>query len=210
MRAHSARHPAHQRYAAVFLPMLGRPWPLQPAGAPSTPRRRWAVRSVQWAPRRGADRAGQPVDTAALAALGQGGMAARPGGGRHERGIVCALAAYKALHQLGLQPAGIVGFNAVLEEENTGNGTLATLHALQNGLAKAMLTDLDAVIIPEPFAETVMSAQVGVCWLKVELTGRPAHVAYMGQGINPIEAGIAVMDDLRQMEADWNAPEHRH
>jgi acetylornithine deacetylase len=132
------------------------------------------------------------------------------GAGDMKGGIVCALAAYKALHRLRLQPAGIVGFNAVLEEENTGNGTLATLHALQNGLAKARLTDFDAVIIPEPFAETIMSAQVGVCWLTVELTGRPAHVAYMGQGINPIEAGIAVMSDLKQMEAEWNAPENRH
>ncbi|MET0961970.1 MAG: ArgE/DapE family deacylase [Noviherbaspirillum sp.] len=132
------------------------------------------------------------------------------GAGDMKGGIVCALAAYKALQQLGLQPAGIVGFNAVLEEENTGNGTLATLHALQNALAKAKLTDFNAVIIPEPFGETMMSAQVGVCWLSVEITGRPAHVAYMGQGINPIEAGIAIMADLKQMEADWNAPENRH
>lgn len=132
------------------------------------------------------------------------------GAGDMKGGIVCALAAYKALHQLGMQPAGIVGFNAVLEEENTGNGTLATLHALQNALSKAKLTDFDAVIIPEPFGETMMSAQVGVCWLSVQITGRPAHVAYMGQGINPIEAGIAIMADLKQMEVDWNAPENRH
>lgn len=132
------------------------------------------------------------------------------GAGDMKGGIVCALLAFKALRELGLQPAGIVGFNAVLDEENTGNGTLATLHALQHTLAKARLTDFDAVIIPEPFGETLMRAQVGVCWLFVEITGRPAHVAYMHQGINPIEAGIAIVADLKLLEAEWNAPAVRH
>lgn len=132
------------------------------------------------------------------------------GAGDMKGGIVCALMAFKALRVLGLQPAGVVGFNAVLDEENTGNGTLATVHALQNALAKARLSDFDAVIIPEPFAETLMAAQVGVSWLFVTLTGRPAHVAYMGQGLNPIEAAYELMADLKQLEAEWNAPENRH
>lgn len=132
------------------------------------------------------------------------------GAGDMKGGIVCALMAFEALRELGLQPAGIVGFNAVLDEENTGNGTLATVHALQNAMGKAKLTDFDAVVIPEPFGETLMSAQVGVCWLFIEITGKPAHVAYMSQGINPIEAGIAIMADLKALEAEWNAPEVRH
>jgi len=132
------------------------------------------------------------------------------GSGDMKGGFVCALMALVALREMGWQPAGIVGFNAVLDEENTGNGTLATVHALQNAMAKARLTDFGAVIIPEPFGETLMSAQVGVCWLFIELTGRPAHVAYMSKGINPIEAGIAIMADLKGLEADWNAPEVRH
>lgn len=132
------------------------------------------------------------------------------GSGDMKGGIVCALAAYKALQSLGVQPAATVGFNAVLNEEDGGNGSLATIHALQNALAKAKLTDFDATIIPEPFAETLLSAQVGVLWMFIELTGRPAHVAYMTTGINPIEAGMAVMADLKKIEAQWNAPENRH
>lgn len=138
------------------------------------------------------------------------------GAGDMKGGIVCALTAFLALRELGLQPAGIVGFNAVLDEENTGNGTLATLfalahpNALGHTLARARLADFDAVVIPEPFGETLITAQVGVCWLFVEITGRPAHVAYMGSGINPIEAGIAIMADLKALEAEWNAPEVRH
>jgi acetylornithine deacetylase len=132
------------------------------------------------------------------------------GSGDMKAGLVCVLIALQALREMGLQPAGIVGFNAVLDEENTGNGTLSTLHALTHAMNKARLTDFDAVIIPEPFAETMMAAQVGVCWLTVTLTGKPAHVAYMGAGVNPIEAAVAVMADLKRLEADWNAPEVRH
>lgn len=132
------------------------------------------------------------------------------GSGDMKAGLVCALTAYKALRELGVQPAGIVGFNAVLDEENTGNGTLASVHALQNALARARLSDFDAVVIPEPFGEALLSAQVGVCWLTVRLTGTPAHVAYMGSGVNPIEAGIAIMADLKQLEAEWNSPAFKH
>ena len=132
------------------------------------------------------------------------------GAGDMKGGIVCALMALRVLRHLGLQPAGVVGINAVLDEENTGNGTLATVHALRNSLAKARLSDFDAVIIPEPFAETMMAAQVGVSWLFVTITGRPAHVAYKGQGLNPIEAGMALVDDLKLLEAEWNQPKNRH
>ena len=132
------------------------------------------------------------------------------GSGDMKGGLVCVLAALLALRRIGWQPAGLVGFNAVLDEENTGNGTLATVHALTHSMDGIKLDDFDAVIIPEPFGETLMTAQVGVCWLFVELTGRPAHVAYMHQGVNPIEAAIAIMADLKELEAAWNAPEVRH
>lgn len=132
------------------------------------------------------------------------------GAGDMKAGLVCALAALKALRDLGWQPAGTVGINAVLEEEDTGNGTLATVHALKQALAKARLTDFDAVIIPEPMGEAMLSAQVGVSWLFVTLTGRPAHAAYMQQGLNPIEAAQAIFEDLKQVEAEWNLPERRH
>ena len=97
----------------------------------------------------------------------------------------------------------------MLNEEDTGAGTLATLNALSRATARARLEDFDAVIIPEPFGEAMLRAQVGVLMF-VDLTGKPAHVAYMGSGVNPIEAGIAVMADLKELEAQWNAPEHRH
>jgi len=132
------------------------------------------------------------------------------GAGDMKAGIVCAMAAVKALHSLGVQPAALVGFNTVLNEEDSGNGALASVHALQNGLCSVTMDDFDAVIIPEPFDESLLAAQVGVMWLFIDISGRPAHAAYMGTGVNPIEAGIAIMADLKELEKEWNAPENRH
>jgi acetylornithine deacetylase len=123
------------------------------------------------------------------------------GAGDMKAGIICALIAFKALRSLGVQPAGRVGFNAVLEEENTGNGTLACV---------MQLPQYDAVIIPEPFNESLMCAQVGVMWVSIVLTGRPAHAAYMSSGVNPIEAAIAIHAALKQLEVEWNLPQQRH
>ncbi|GMG89911.1 ArgE/DapE family deacylase [Cupriavidus metallidurans] len=131
------------------------------------------------------------------------------GAGDMKAGIVCALAAFKALKELGVQPAGNVGFNGVLEEESTGNGALATVASLRSAVGAGKLASFDTVLIPEPLGEALMSAQMGVFWMYVELTGRPAHAAYMTTGINPVEAGIAVMEDLRCLETEWNLPENR-
>lgn len=123
------------------------------------------------------------------------------GAGDMKAGIICALIAFKSLRSLGVQPAAKVGFNVVLEEENTGNGTLTSvMHSL----------DYEAVIIPEPFNEALCSAQLGVLWVSIELTGRPAHAAYMSSGVNAIEAAIAIHAELKKLEAEWNRPENRH
>ena len=132
------------------------------------------------------------------------------GAGDMKAGIVCALAAFKALRALGVAPAGRVGFNAVLEEESTGNGSLASVSALRQAIDAARMAAFDVVLIPEPLGEQMTSAQVGVMWLNVELTGRPAHAAYMSTGVSAIEAGVAVMADLKRLEAEWNAPQSRH
>lgn len=132
------------------------------------------------------------------------------GAGDMKAGLICALAAFKALRALGVQPAGAVGFNGVLEEENTGNGTLATVSALQSAIAAAKLSAFDAVIIPEPTHERMMRSQLGVFWMFVDVVGRPAHAAYMTTGINPVETGLRIVDELKDLEREWNLPENRH
>lgn len=132
------------------------------------------------------------------------------GAGDMKGGLACALTALRTLRAMGLQPASLVGINAVVDEEDTGNGTLASLGVLQQARLKARYGEFDTVLIPEPFGETVMAAQIGVCWLTVKLTGRPTHVAYMNQGLNPIEAGIHIMQVLKKVQDELNQPENRH
>jgi acetylornithine deacetylase len=139
--------------------------------------------------------------SAPLKARIEGDLVFGRGAGDMKAGIVCAMTALKALQRLGLQPAAKLAINTVLEEENTGNGTLACL---------SQVRDFDTVIIPEPFDETLMAAQVGVLWCQFELTGKPAHAAYATSGVNPIEASIAIYQEFKKLEAAWNAPQQRH
>jgi acetylornithine deacetylase len=132
------------------------------------------------------------------------------GAGDMKAGLICAMAAFKALQDLGLQPAGAVGFNGVLEEENTGNGTLATVSALKSAIGAAKLSSFDAVLIPEPTQEGMMASQLGVFWMYVDIVGKPAHAAYMTTGVNPVDLGLRIVESVKRLEHEWNLPENRH
>lgn len=123
------------------------------------------------------------------------------GGGDMKAGIAAYVAAWKALRSLGLQPAAPVYMQSVVEEECTGNGALACLHRGYKA---------DAAVIPEPFDHTIMTAQVGVMWLSVEVFGKPAHVLNAAQGISAIEAAFLLWNGLKSLEAEWNEPRNRH
>jgi acetylornithine deacetylase len=123
------------------------------------------------------------------------------GAGDMKAGLASNLFALDALRRLNLAPAADVFYQSVVEEECTGNGALACL---------ARGYKADAALIPEPFAETLVTAQLGVIWFQVHLKGLPTHVAYAGQGANAIEAAIPLISALHEMETRWNGPEHRH
>jgi len=130
-----------------------------------------------------------------------GGWMYGRGAGDMKAGLVSNLYALDALRDLGSAPGGDVFFQSVVEEECTGNGALA---CLQRGY-KA-----DAALIPEPFAEDLVTAQLGVLWFQVHLKGIPVHVAYAGSGSNAIEAAIPLIAALHAMEDRWNLPGRRH
>jgi len=123
------------------------------------------------------------------------------GAGDMKAGLASNLFALDALRHIGLAPAGNVFLQSVVEEECTGNGALA---CLQRGY-KA-----DAALIPEPFSEQLVTAQVGVIWFQVHLKGIPVHVAYAGSGSNAIEAAIPLISALHDMEHRWNDVDRRH
>lgn len=122
------------------------------------------------------------------------------GGGDMKAGLASNLFALDALRACGLAPAADVHVQSVVEEECTGNGALACL---------ARGYKADAALIPEPFAEQLVSAQLGVLWFQVHLKGRPTHVAYAGTGANAIEAAFPLIQALHDMEHRWNEAAHR-
>ena len=123
------------------------------------------------------------------------------GAGDMKAGLVGNLFALDAFTSCGLAPAADVFFQSVVEEECTGNGALA---CLQRGYRA------EAALIPEPFAEQLVTAQVGVIWFQVHLKGLPTHVAYAGDGANAIEAAIPLIEALHGLEAKWNRAEAKH
>jgi acetylornithine deacetylase len=123
------------------------------------------------------------------------------GSGDMKAGIVANYMALQVLKDLGYQPASAVTLQSVIEEECTGNGALACLEAGYRA---------DAAVITEPENLHMMTSQLGVMWLQIEVKGRPAHVLDTSAGINAIEATYAIFDGLRDIEEAWNEPVMRH
>ena len=115
-------------------------------------------------------------------------------------GIVAYTMAMRALQGLGFEPAAPVTLQSVIEEECTGNGALACLVAGHTA---------DAAIIPEP-GNGLLSAQLGVMWVSLDVYGVPVHAAVAHTGIGAIEFAQYLVEKLRELEARWNAPAHRH
>ncbi|MBS0561198.1 MAG: ArgE/DapE family deacylase [Proteobacteria bacterium] len=118
-------------------------------------------------------------------------------------GIACTVTAFRALRLAGVQPAAEVQMAAVIEEECTGNGALAVMQALGKP---------DACLIPEPGPgyPALYTAEVGVVWAWVTVTGRPVHVREMHTGVNAIEAAGLIAAAFKPYEERMNAGERRH
>ncbi len=133
----------------------------------------------------------------------RGGRMYGRGAGDMKAGIVSYLMAFKALRLAGLQPAAEVQMQSVIEEECTGNGALAAMLALPKA---------EAVIIPEPGPglAAMYTAEVGVVWAWVTVSGRPAHVRDMQAGINAIKAATAIAERFEDYQREMNRGERIH
>jgi len=118
------------------------------------------------------------------------------GAGDMKGGFAMATLALDAL--LAVEPEAIAGsltFLSVIEEECTGNGTLAAARA-------GVLAD--AVILPEPTGLGMLLAGVGILWLDVVLDGKSAHAESADRATNPIDLALTVVDALRRSEREMN------
>lgn len=116
-------------------------------------------------------------------------------------GVSAMVYAVRALREAGVELAGDVILQSVIEEECTGNGTLATL---------ARGIEADAAIIPEPFNQRSLVAQVGVMWARIGIAGAGAHVLGADKAVNAILKMRSVIDAIGELEAEANAPAVKH
>ena len=125
------------------------------------------------------------------------------GAGDMKAGVAAIVMAMHAIKRAGLQPAAEVQLASVIEEECTGNGALAVMHALPAP---------DACVIPEPgpLYPALYVAEVGVVWAWVTVIGRPVHVREMHSGVNAIEAATAIAAAFKDYESAMNRAELRH
>ena len=92
----------------------------------------------------------------------EGGRMYGRGAGDMKSGLAAGIFAIDAIRAAGFQPAATVHIQSVVEEECTGNGTLACLQRCYKA---------DGALVPEPFGASIMRAEVGLMWLCLDLEG---------------------------------------
>ncbi len=104
----------------------------------------------------------------------------------------------RLLRDLGIQLQGDLTVHSVIEEECTGNGTLA-----------ASLRDTaDAALVTESVGRNTPTGHLGVIWFRVSITGRSAHAGWASRGVNAIVKSVPIIQALHQLDADLNVNVH--
>jgi acetylornithine deacetylase len=111
-------------------------------------------------------------------------------------GFAMALLAVEGL--LEAAPAAIGGrlsFLSVIEEECSGNGTLAAARA-------GVLAD--AVLLPEPTNLELLLEGIGILWCEVTVEGRSAHAHLPQAGANAIALAVPILAALQELQHVFN------
>jgi acetylornithine deacetylase len=118
------------------------------------------------------------------------------GAGDMKAGFAMALLAVAAL--LEAAPAALAGplsFVSVIEEECTGNGTLAAAEA---GVIA------DAVLLPEPTNLELMLEGIGILWLELTVEGRSGHAHVPREAANAVTLALPLLGALRGLAGEMN------
>jgi acetylornithine deacetylase len=117
------------------------------------------------------------------------------GAGDMKSGLAMAALAIEALLAAVSRPQGDLTVVGVIEEECTGNGTLASVRA-------GVLAD--AVVVVEPTDLEVLTSGVGVLWADVVLPGAPGHAESAPSAVSAIDRIPLVLERLRALSEDLN------
>jgi acetylornithine deacetylase len=118
------------------------------------------------------------------------------GSGDMKAGIASYLLAVESVRAVGMGLRGNLILESVIEEECTGNGTLAC------GLRGIRA---DAAIIPEPHHLEASLSTMAVVWFRVRTSGKASHVSAADQAVNAIEELYGIIAALRRLEKEMNA-----
>jgi|TARA_B110000503_G_scaffold141095_1_gene233662 acetylornithine deacetylase len=117
------------------------------------------------------------------------------GSGDMQAGVAAMVYAVHAIKHAGFSITSPLTVQTVVEEECSGNGSLACLHQGYGG---------DFVLIPEPFGPTIYASQIGTLWFKISLRGKPVHVQAASTGINAIAKLQRLTPWLQDLESELN------
>jgi len=118
------------------------------------------------------------------------------GAGDMKAGFAMGVLAIRALDAVAPEALpGPLTFLGVVEEECTGNGTLAAARA-------GVLAD--AVVLLEPTDLNLLLGGVGILWADIEIEGFAAHAESADRAVNPIDVAFRLLPALREFERELN------
>ena len=129
-------------------------------------------------------------------AISDGWLTGR-GAGDMKGGFAMALLAVGALRTA--MPGALTGelsFLSVIEEECTGNGTLAACRA-------GVLAD--TVVVVEPTGLDLLLGGVGILWAEIIIDGVAAHAESADRAVNPVRCLPAILAALAGLEDELRA-----
>ncbi len=110
-------------------------------------------------------------------------------------GLVCQLAAVRALRVAGVRLRGRVVVQSVVGEEDGGLGTFATLRRGHRG---------DLAVICEPTGGRLVTATAGALTFRLVVQGRSVHASSRLDGVDAFDKYVLVHAALRALEARRN------
>jgi len=120
------------------------------------------------------------------------------GAGDMKGGFAMGLLAVAALRRAAPGALrGELGFLSVIEEECTGNGTLAACRA-------GVLAD--AAVLLEPTDLNLLLGGTGIVWAEIEVDGVAAHAEAADRAVNPVRFLPALLRALARLEDELNKP----
>jgi acetylornithine deacetylase len=106
-------------------------------------------------------------------------------------GVAGMIKALEILRDLNLAPKGDVILEIVVDEESSGNGSLASLYEEYRA---------DAAVFAEPTGCAIMPAHRGAIFWRIHVEGKGAHAGVKYQGVSAAEKGMIIYNAITELE----------